>query len=648
MPASFEGDGERPDGSGGHPMGPDPDEQRRRRFRMFLWLFLALALAPWLVRLAGVSEASGTRIEYSAFRDQLRSGNVAQVTVQGTEIRGRLNKTAEVAADADGSGKPGAYVDFITYLPSFGDDSLLPLLEERGVRVQTEPESDGAWWIVIANLLPLLLIASLAFVFFNRMRRQGQGLFSMGKSRAKLYERRDEATTFEDVAGADGAKGELREIIEYLKDPVRLRKLGGKPPKGVLLLGPPGTGKTLLARATAGEAGVPFFSITGSDFMEMFVGVGASRVRGLFADARKSAPCIIFIDELDSIGRTRGAGLGGGHDEREQTLNQLLSEMDGFEPSAGVIVMAATNRPDILDNALLRPGRFDRHVAVDLPGADARRAILAIHARGKPLSKDIDLDAVARSTPGFSGAELENLLNEAALIGARKDAAELTPQHIEEARDKIILGLAREGLTLTDEETRLLAYHEGGHAVVAAALPGADPLHKVTIIPRGRAMGFTQQLPKRDYYVLPVEYLRDRLTVLMGGRAAEDLVLRTATTGAENDLAEAVKLARKMVLNWGMGDKLQNVALGGEREHVFLGQEIGHARRYSEETARDVDQAVKRILDDAYGGAREILARYRTTLDRVADALLADEEIAGGRVDDLLREEREATAEAPA
>jgi cell division protease FtsH len=441
------------------------------------------------------------------------------------------------------------YTSFITYLPSFGDEGLLEQLENQGVDIETQPERDLSWWAILLNLLPFLLLIGIGYVVMRRMQIQGQGIFSMGRSRAKLYDQTEEGTTFDDVAGAQGAKTELGEIIEFLKRPERFQRLGGEIPKGVLLVGPPGTGKTLLARAVAGEAAVPFFSITGSDFMEMFVGVGASRVRGMFDDAKKAAPSIIFIDELDSIGRRRGAGLGGGHDEREQTLNQLLSELDGFEATQNVIVMAATNRPDILDPALLRPGRFDRRITVDLPTMQARQEILEIHAQNKPLAEDVDLENLARGTPGFSGADLENLLNEAALLAARQDKEVIELEDVEEARDKIMLGLEREGLALTDEECQLLAYHEGGHAVVAAVLPHADPVHKVTIVPRGRAMGVTQQLPRGDKYVYQREYMLDRLAVMMGGRAAEELVLGTATSGAENDLRQLFCTIRRR-LSW--------------------------------------------------------------------------------------------------
>jgi cell division protease FtsH len=523
--------------------------------------------------------------------------------------------------------EPVTYTNFITYLPSFGDEELLSQLEGQEVEVETRPGQNFSWWTILLNLLPFALLIGLGYLLFRRTRTQGQGIFSMGRSQAKLYDRTEEGTTFDDVAGAQGAKTELREIIDFLKGPERFQRLGGEIPKGVLLVGPPGTGKTLLARAVAGEAAVPFFSITGSDFMEMFVGVGASRVRGMFEDAKKAAPSIIFIDELDSIGRRRGAGLGGGHDEREQTLNQLLSELDGFEPNENVIVMAATNRPDILDPALLRPGRFDRRITVDLPTMQARLEILRIHAQNKPLATDVDLKNLARGTPGFSGADLENLLNEAALLAARKDKMLIELEDVEEARDKIMLGLEREGLALTDEECRLLAYHEGGHAVVAAVLPNADPVHKVTIVPRGRAMGVTQQLPKGDKYVYQREYMLDRLAVMMGGRAAEELVLGTATSGAENDLKHATQLARKMVLDWGMGERFRHIALGGEREQVFLGEEIAQRREYSETTAREVDEEIKAILEESYERATGTLQEHRNGLDRLADALLDEEEI---------------------
>ncbi len=460
---------------------------------------------------------------------------------------------------------------------------------------------------------------------------------AVGKSRAHLYRRSKESITFKDVAGAQGAKRELEEIVEFLRDPSRFQKLGGTIPKGVLLVGPPGTGKTLLARAVAGEANVPFFSITGSDFMEMFVGVGASRVRDLFEEAKKASPAIIFIDELDSIGRRRGAGIGGGHDEREQTLNQLLSEMDGFEPNEDIIVMAATNRPDILDPALLRPGRFDRHVTVDLPTLKDRLDILKIHSRNKPLAADVDLEGIARGTPGFSGADLENLLNEAALLAARKGKDKIQMEDIEDARDKVMLGLERGNLGLSKEEYKLLAYHEGGHAIVAVFTPNAEPLHKVTIVPRGHAMGVTQQLPEREKYIYPREYILDRLAVMMGGRVAEELVMGTATSGAENDLKQATQLARKMVLDWGMSEKFRQTAYGGPHEQVFLGEEIAQRREYSETTAYEIDQEVKKILNEAYEHAQKILTEHREGLDQLVNMLLEHEEVSGQEVQQLLK-----------
>jgi len=614
------------------PKFPDPMAASRGWRIILLVLLIALGL-PYLMQALGIGSGGGQELSYSSFRHQLMAGNVASITVKGQQITGKLKKAIE-----QGKGDEKVKVErFLTYLPSFGDDQLLGLLEKQQVEVTTEPSGgSGSWMGLLLLALPFLLMLWIGYSVMRRMGRQGSQMFSIGGSRAKRYERGEGGTTFDDVAGSRGVKTELREIIEFLKDPGRFRSLGGKPPKGVLLVGPPGTGKTLLARATAGEAGVPFFSISGSDFMEMFVGVGASRVRAMFRDARKSAPCIIFIDELDSIGRHRGAGLGGGNDEREQTLNQLLSEMDGFEPHQGVIMMAATNRPDILDPALLRPGRFDRRITVDLPGAPSRVEILKVHARNKPLAASVDLEEVARSTPGFSGADLENLLNEAALLAARKHKRKIEGEDVEEARDKIILGLEREGVVLTRDECRLLAYHEGGHAVVAAVLPNADPLHKVSIVPRGMAMGVTQQLPERDRYVYSREYMLDRLAVMLGGRAAEQLVLHTATSGAESDLKEVARFARKMVLDWGMSERLGHLALGGAREHVFLGEEIGQPREYSERTAREVDEEIRKLVDNAYQRAEETLRKNRQGLDALADELLRHEEVSGERVLEIL------------
>lgn len=603
--------------------------------RLLIWLLIGLIFVPWIWRFSSNSFNRPTEIDYSEFRQQLKAGNVKQVTVSGEQIQGTFKESIPEPG-TENKEEPTKFTDFVTYLPSFGDDTLLSLLETQKVEVTAQPKTDLSILAILINILPFVLLIGLGYLFLSRMRNQGQQIFSVGKSKARLYDQEQEHTTFDDVAGAKGAKVELQEIVDFLKEPDRFEKLGGETPTGVLLVGPPGTGKTLLARAVAGEASVPFFNISGSDFMEMFVGVGASRVRDLFNEAKKAAPCIIFIDELDSIGRRRGAGLGGGHDEREQTLNQLLSELDGFEPTQNVIVMAATNRPDILDPALLRPGRFDRQITVDLPTVKSRTDILKIHARNKPLGQDVDLTKIARGAPGFSGADLKNMLNEAALLAARKNKDVIQAEDIEEARDKILMGLEREGLNLTTEEQKLIAYHEAGHAVTAAVLPYADPVHKVTIIPRGRAMGVTQQLPDQEKYIYPQEYMLDRLAVMMGGRAAENLVLGTLTSGAENDLKQATQLARKMVLDWGMRERLGHVAWGGEREQVFLGEEIAHRREYSETTAYEIDEEIKTILEEAYQKAYDTLKERRKGLDKIAEALLAVEELQGEDVLSLL------------
>jgi cell division protease FtsH len=601
-------------------------------WQLLIWLLLTALVGYWVSGFFGLG-GDQQSISYSKFKTEVNEGNVASVTIRGQEITGKLKASQTYQRPDD---QVVSYTTFSTYVPTFGDEELLPTLLEQDVEVQSEPQSEFSWLTLLLNVGPLLLFIFMGYLFFRRMQGQGQRIFSMRQSGAELYDRRREGTTFDDVAGAQGAKAELREVIEFLKDPSRFQRLGGEMPKGVLLVGPPGTGKTLLARAVAGEADVPFFSITGSDFMEMFVGVGASRVRDLFEDAKNASPSIIFIDELDSIGRKRGAGLGGAHDEREQTLNQLLSELDGFEPNEDVIVMAATNRPDILDPALLRPGRFDRRITVDLPTMKNREAILRIHARDKPLADEVDLERVAQGTPGFSGADLENLLNEAALIAARRDTDVIEREDIEEARDKILMGLERENMALTDEECRLLAYHEGGHAIVAAVLPHADPVHKVTIVPRGHAMGVTQQMPRQDRYIYPKDYMMDRLSVMMGGRASEQLVLGTETSGAADDLTQATRLARKMVLEWGMAEKFQHMALGGQSDQVFLGQEITQRRDYSEATAREADEEIKNILQQAYQRAFETLETHRDPLDRLAEMLIEDEELPGEKVVEII------------
>ena len=600
--------------------------------RTLIIIFLII-LAPWLYTML---QNNGAQISYSRFLSHVQDGNVEQVTISGVEVKGKMKSPVSLDPETEES-DPETFTDFTTYIPEIGDEELMPLLLENEVEVTVKPQSDINWWTILINVLPFVFLIGIGYMIFQRMQGQGQAIFNMRQSGAKRYQRDDQRTTFDDVAGCRSAKRELQEVIAFLKNPQKFERLGGEIPLGVLLVGPPGTGKTLLARAVAGEADVPFFNITGSDFMEMFVGVGASRVRDLFQQAKQTSPSIVFIDELDSIGRRRGAGLGGGHDEREQTLNQLLSELDGFEPNTNVIVMGATNRPDILDPALLRPGRFDRRITVNMPTMKDRKAILEIHSVDKPLAENVDLEKLARGTPGFSGADLENVLNEAALLAARKDKDEIEMDDIEEARDKVLMGLKRESLALTDEECRFLAYHEAGHAVVAAVLPDADPIHKVTIVPRGKAMGVTQQLPEKDRYLYNKEYMLDRLAVMMGGRAAEELVFETATSGAENDLKQAKKMVRKMVLDWGMSEKFKNVALGGGGEQqVFLGEEIAKQRDYSESTAREVDKEVKSILNQAFDRAKETLEEHQEGLEKIVDRLLEVEEIPGEEVLELL------------
>ncbi|MGM0454375.1 MAG: ATP-dependent zinc metalloprotease FtsH [Thermodesulfobacteriota bacterium] len=617
----------------------------------WIWVvfFVILALFAWSMYL---NRAGDTRIKYTTFLQQVRSDNVVSVDIKGEKISGELKEKKELPApdasadsqaldegeDQDSqAGESQEYKYFYTYLPSFGDSGLMSTLEEHGVEVQAYPTSDTSVWYVVVTLLPFVILIWLIYAQYRRFQGQGgEGLFSIGKSKAKMYQQSQESTKFDDVAGAEGAKTELSELVSFLKQPGKIRNLGAEVPKGVMLVGPPGTGKTLLARAVAGEADVPFFLITGSDFMEMFVGVGAKRVRSLFEDAKKNAPSIIFIDEIDAIGRRRGAGLGGGHDEREQTLNQMLSELDGFEPNEDVIVMTATNRPDVLDPALMRPGRFDRRIMVDLPTTRDRRQILDIYLRNKNLAEDVDLDGLARSTPGFSGADLENLLNEAALLAARNDKHVIDNEDVEAARDKILMGLEREGLALTEEEKQLVAYHESGHAIVGANLKYSDPVHKVSIVPRSQAMGVTQQFPEGEKYIYHKQYLTDRIAVMMGGRAAEMLIFETATSGAGNDLQQATWTARKMVLEWGMSGRFEHMALGSRGENVFLGEDLAKQREYSETTAREVDQEVEKLLSEAFAKADKILKDYRSAMDQLAEELIDNEEIAGQRVYELV------------
>lgn len=622
-----------PFGTGQGPGGPGG---MFRRFSPLIFILL-IFLVPWLITVFAAGGRSN-EISFTRFKQELQNGNISTVTIQGEKIVGEFKQQGSgQGGGAFGTKKP----IFVTYYPSKVPQNFIQQLENNNIQVNTKPSSnDGGFLAILLNLLPFLLLIWIFYALWRNMKGQGggQNIFSIGKSRAKQFKKESTSDTFDDVAGVDSAKHELQEVVSFLKNPDRFKKFGATTPKGILLVGAPGTGKTLLARAVAGEANVPFFSITGSDFMEMFVGVGASRVRNLFEDAKKSKPSIIFIDELDSIGRTRGAGLGGGHDEREQTLNQLLSEMDGFEKNESVIVLAATNRPDILDPALQRPGRFDRRVTVNLPTMKDRNAILDIHARGKPFSKEIDLEKVARNTPGFSGADLENLLNEAALIAAQSGKDEIDQKDLSVARDKILLGLERKNVLLTDKEKQLIAYHEMGHALTAAVLPNTDPIHKVTIIPRERSMGVTEQLPENDKYIYEKEYILDRIKVMMGGRAAEDFKFQTLTSGAENDLKQAQQLARKMVLDWGMSEEFTHVALGGEQKAVFLGEDIGHKREYSEETTRQVDEEVRRIITNAYNEAHAILEKNAQILDHFADRLLEEENINGEEIYEYLKE----------
>jgi cell division protease FtsH len=573
------------------------------------WLVIILSgVLLWQVVKAGGSGAKDREINFSEFMSQVDQGNVAEVTVAGTEVRGKFRND-----------KVGFHT---TVPPSYPD--MYKTLREKGVNITVKDVQSGSWPTWLLNLAPLILLGALWFIMIRQMQTGGNKALSFGKSRARLLSMQQKKVTFKDVAGVDEAKEELREIIEFLREAQKFQKLGGRIPKGVLLVGPPGTGKTLLARAVAGEANVPFFSISGSDFVEMFVGVGASRVRDLFEQGKKNAPCIIFIDEIDAVGRHRGAGLGGGHDEREQTLNQLLVEMDGFESNEGVILIAATNRPDVLDPALLRPGRFDRRVVVPRPDVRGREEILRVHSRKIPLSDDVDLSVLARGTPGFSGADLANMVNEAALTAARANRKSVLMYDFELAKDKVLMGAERKSMLLSDEEKKLTAYHEAGHALVAAMREESDPLHKVTIIPRGMALGVTMQLPIDDKHTYRRSYLESRLAIMMGGRVAEELFLSTMTTGAGNDIEQATELARKMVCEFGMSD-LGPITFGKKEEQIFLGREIAQHRDYSEATAIKIDQEVRRLVDSGYNSAKEILSNNAETLHQIAQALLERE-----------------------
>ncbi len=585
-----------------------------------LWLVIGL-IAIFLFNLFNKPAKPAVTIPYSTFLNKVEKGEVATVTIKQDKIN-------------------GSYVNnkkFHTVIPQ-NDPTLIPLLKKKGVVITVKPKEVTPWYMtLLISWFPMLLLIAVWIFFMRQMQTGGGRAMSFGKSRAKMLTDQNIKVTFDDIAGVEEAKEELTEIISFLKDPKKFTRLGGRVPKGVLLVGPPGTGKTLLAKAIAGEAGVPFFSISGSDFVEMFVGVGASRVRDLFVQAKKHAPCIIFIDEIDAVGRHRGAGLGGGHDEREQTLNQLLVEMDGFETTEGVIVVAATNRPDVLDPALLRPGRFDRQVVVPVPDLRGREEILKVHAKKIPLAPDIDLALIARGTPGFSGADLENLVNEAALLAAKKDKEYVDMEDFEQAKDKVLMGAERRSMILSEEEKRITAYHEAGHTLVAKLLPGTDPIHKVTIIPRGRALGLTQQLPVDERHTYPKSYLFNNLAILLGGRVAEEIVLNECTTGAGNDLERATDLARKMVCEWGMSDALGPVTFGKREEHIFLGREIAQHKDYSEDTAIKIDQEVRRIVTDAYERAKNLLSEHINCLHDIAQALLEKESLDAKAIDEILQ-----------
>jgi len=592
---------------------------------LVLWIVIALLLVFLFNLFQNTSQrANAQTVSYTQFLQQVDQGEVKKVTVQGDGIRGELS-----------SGQA-----FTTTVPS-NDPSLWPTLNNHHVNVSVDRPDDGMPTLmsVIVNWFPMLLLIGVWVFFLRQMQAGGGKAMGFGKSRAKLLTERQGRVTFEDVAGVDEAKDDLKEIVDFLRDPQKFQRLGGRIPKGVLLVGPPGTGKTLLARAIAGEANVPFFTISGSDFVEMFVGVGASRVRDMFEQAKKNAPCIVFVDEIDAVGRHRGAGLGGGNDEREQTLNQLLVEMDGFEANEGVILIAATNRPDVLDPALLRPGRFDRQIVVPNPDLGGREKILRVHMRKVPLAPDVDARTIARGTPGFSGADLANLVNEAALLAARRGKRVVTMPEMEDAKDKVMMGAERRSLAMSEDEKRLTAYHEAGHALVGIYMPQHDPLHKVTIIPRGRALGLTMNLPEQDRMSYSKQYCTSKLASMFGGREAEVLVLGpdNVTTGASSDIQQATRMARSMVTEWGMSDKLGRVRYRGNEQEVFLGHSVAQSNNMTEETARLIDEEVRKLIEDAETTARRILTEHRDQLEIVARGLLDYETLSGDEVTALLK-----------
>lgn len=565
-------------------------------------------------------QPASQEMTYSQFLKEVEANNVASVTIVENSINGSL---------IDGT-------KFTTYSPD--DPEMITILRSKNIIIDAKPPAQPSWWMsFLFSIFPIILIIGVWIFILKRMQGGTNSAMSFGKSRGKLLSKDVPKVTFKDVAGIDEAEEEVEEVIEFLKSPAKFRKLGAKIPRGLLLYGPPGSGKTLLARAIAGEAGVPFFSISGSDFVEMFVGVGASRVRDLFKQAKASSPCIIFMDEIDAVGRHRGAGLGGGHDEREQTLNQLLVEMDGFDQNTEVILIAATNRPDILDPALLRPGRFDRRIVIDRPDIIGREAILKVHARGKPLSKDVDIKVLARRTPGFVGSDLANMVNEAALLASRKNKKSIEMEEFEAAIDRVIAGPERKSRLISDKEKEIVAYHESGHVLVAKMLPNSDPVHKVSIIPRGNAaLGYTLQLPTQDRYLISKLELTDRLAVLLGGRVAEDLIFQDVTTGAQNDLERATKIAHQMVTEYGMSDALGPITLGRKEHEIFLGRDISQERNYSEEIANKIDKEVRKIIDSAYTQAKEILSKNKRKLKKVAKNLIERETLEGKELDMLL------------
>jgi len=583
-----------------------------------MWLII-IATMVLLYNMFSYTQPTQDKIVFSDFIQSVENGNIAEVIIQGNDISGKFK---------DGK-------EFKTFAPD--DPELVKTLRARGVKISAKPIEQSQWWAILISWFPMLLLIGVWIFFMRQMQAGGGKAMAFGKSKARLLTENQQKVTFKDVAGVEEAKEEVEEIIDFLKDPKKFTKLGGRIPKGVLLMGSPGTGKTLLAKAIAGEAGVPFFSISGSDFVEMFVGVGASRVRDLFIQGKKNAPCIIFIDEIDAVGRHRGAGLGGGHDEREQTLNQLLVEMDGFESNEGVILIAATNRPDVLDPALMRPGRFDRTVVVSKPDLKGRAEILAVHTRKIPLAEDVKLEVVARGTPGFSGADLANLVNEAALLAARTGKIKVEMTDFNEAKDKVLMGKERKSMIISEEEKRNTAYHEAGHTLVGKFIPGSDPVHKVTIIPRGYALGLTQYLPLDEKHTWPREYIIGSICIMMGGRVAEELVLHHMTTGAGNDIERATEMARKMVCEWGMSEKMGPLTFGKKEEMVFLGKEIATHKDYSEETAREIDSEVKAIVMECYNKATRILSERIDILHKLANALLEKEVLDGEEIDKIIR-----------